>query len=105
WTFFLILPLGVLAGSLAFAALNDEEKGRARPFDYTGFAFIAIAIAATQLMFDRGQRNDWFESPETIMECTVAVVFFAMFVIHMVTGRAPLFELATFRNRNFAVGI
>ena len=29
WTFFLILPLGVLAGLLAFAALNDDEKGRA----------------------------------------------------------------------------
>ena len=30
WTFFLILPLGVLAGLLAFAALNDDEKGRDR---------------------------------------------------------------------------
>jgi DHA2 family multidrug resistance protein len=105
WTFFLIMPLGVLAGLLAFAALNDEEKGRARPFDYTGFVFIAIAIAATQLMFDRGQRNDWFESPETLIECTAALVFFVMFAIHMLTGRAPLFEVATFRNRNFAVGI
>lgn len=105
WTFFLILPLGALAGLLAFAALNDEEKGRARPFDYTGFAFIAIAIAAAQLMFDRGQRNDWFESPETIAECAVAAVFFTMFALHTFTSRAPLFEPATFRDRNFAVGI
>jgi DHA2 family multidrug resistance protein len=81
WTFFLILPLGVVAGGLAFAALNDEEKGRARPFDYTGFVFIAIAIAATQLLFDRGQRNDWFDSPETIAECVVAGVFLVMFVL------------------------
>ena len=105
WTFFLILPLGVLAGLLAFSALNDDEKGRARPFDYIGFAFIAIAIAAIQLMFDRGQRNDWFDSPETIAECAIGAVFLVMFGMHMLTARAPLFEPATFRDRNFAVGI
>lgn len=105
WTFFLILPLGVLAGSLAFAALSDEEKGRARRFDYTGFVFIAIAIGATQLLFDRGQRNDWFDSPETVVECCLAVLFFAMFAIHLATTREPLFDLATFRDRNFSIGI
>ena len=34
WTFFLIVPLGMVAAGLAFAALNDDEKGRPRPFDY-----------------------------------------------------------------------
>jgi DHA2 family multidrug resistance protein len=105
WTFLLILPLGVAAGLLAFAALNDDEKGRARTFDYTGFVFIAVAIAATQLLFDRGQRNDWFESPETIAECTLAGVFFVMFAMHTLTARAPLFEPAIFRDRNFTIGI
>jgi DHA2 family multidrug resistance protein len=104
WTFFLIVPFGVMAGIVSFLALNDEEKGRARQFDYWGFIFIAIAIAATQLMFDRGQRNDWFDSPETIVECGLAVVFFGMFAIHTATTRAPLFETASFRDRNFAIG-
>jgi MFS transporter, DHA2 family, multidrug resistance protein len=105
WTFFFIVPLGVAAGLLAFAALNDDEKGRNRPFDFTGFAFIAIAIAAAQLMFDRGQRNDWFDSPETIAECVLASVFFVMFAIHTLTAPAPLFEPAAFRDRNFTIGI
>jgi DHA2 family multidrug resistance protein len=105
WTFFLILPLGILAGLLAFAALNDDEKGRARHFDYVGFIFLAIAIGSAQLLFDRGQRNDWFDSPETVAECCLAAVFFVMFAIHTLTTRSPLFELATFRNRNFSVGI
>jgi DHA2 family multidrug resistance protein len=105
WTFFLILPLGVVSCICVLLALRDEEKGTARSFDYTGYIFIAIAIAAAQLLFDRGQRNDWFDSAETTIECIVASLFFTMFAIHMVTARTPLFETATFRDRNFAVGI
>jgi len=105
WIFFLIVPLGVAAGLLAFVALNDEEKGRVRPFDFTGFVFIGIAIAATQLLFDRGQRNDWFDSPETIAEAVLAAVFFVMFAIHTLTARAPLFDPAALRDRNFSIGI
>lgn len=105
WIFFLIVPLGLMAGSLAFAALNDDEKGRPRPLDFVGFFFIAIAIAAAQLLFDRGQRNDWFDSPETVAECCLAGVFFVMFAIHTATTPAPLFEPAAFRDRNFSIGI
>jgi DHA2 family multidrug resistance protein len=105
WTFILILPLGLVSGLLAFAALGDQEKGADRPFDKVGFAFIAIAIAAAQLMLDRGQRNDWFQSTETIVECAVALLFFAMFLLHTLTTPRPLFDPATFRDRNFTVGI
>ena len=104
WTFFLILPLGLMALGCVLAALGDQEKGTARPFDYTGFVFIGIAIAAAQLLFDRGQRNDWFDSTETNVELGLAILFFAMFAIHTATARAPLFDPATFRDRNFAVG-
>ncbi len=104
WTFFLILPLGLASLGCVLAALGDQEKGTARAFDYTGYAFIAIAIAAAQLLFDRGQRNDWFDSLETRLELGIALVFFTMFAIHTATSRAPLFDPATFRDRNFAVG-
>ena len=56
-------------------------------------------------MFDRGQRNDWFDSPETIAEGVLAGVFFVMFAIHVMTARAPLFDPAAFRDRNFAIGV
>jgi len=104
WAFILILPLGVVAGALTVLVLDDEERGKAQPFDYLGFVFIGIAIGAAQLMFDRGQRNDWFESPEIVIEFTLAAAFLYLFVAHMLTARAPLFEAATFADRNFALG-
>jgi MFS transporter, DHA2 family, multidrug resistance protein len=104
WAFILILPLGAVAGALTVFVLDDGERGKAQPFDYLGFLFIGVAIGAAQLMFDRGQRNDWFESPEIVIEFALAVCFLYLFVAHMLTARAPLFEAATFADRNFALG-
>ncbi len=105
WTFFLILPLGTISLIAVLLALSDREKGTAQRFDYVGYVFIAIAIAAVQLVFDRGQRNDWFDSLEIVAECVIAALFAVMFAIHMATARAPLFDAAAFRDRNFSVGI
>ena len=104
WTFILILPLGMLSAGLVLAALGDREKGTASRFDPVGFVFLAIVLASIQLMFDRGQRNDWFESPEIVIECVLVAVFLCMFLIHVRTTHAPLFDLAMFADRNFATG-
>jgi MFS transporter, DHA2 family, multidrug resistance protein len=105
WAFYMILPMGIIAALFAFAALSNEEKGNSQKFDYLGFVLIAIAIGATQLMFDRGQRLDWLDSYEIQLELTLAVLFFYLFMVHILTTRQPLFNPATFADRNFRIGI
>ncbi len=105
WAFYMMLPLGMIAILFAFAALSNEEKSAARRFDYLGFIIVAIAIGATQLMFDRGQRLDWLESFEIQLELLLAVVFFYLFIVHILTTRNALFEPATFLDRNFTIGL
>jgi DHA2 family multidrug resistance protein len=104
WAFILILPLGLVAGALTLFVLDDRDKGKAQPFDLLGFLFIGVAIGAAQLMFDRGQRYDWFESAEIVIEFALAAAFLYLFVAHMLTARAPLFSPATFADRNFVLG-
>jgi DHA2 family multidrug resistance protein len=48
WTFFLILPLGVIAALTVILALTDREKGTAQRFDHVGFIFIGLAIAISR---------------------------------------------------------
>ncbi|WPZ32734.1 DHA2 family efflux MFS transporter permease subunit [Thalassobaculum sp. OXR-137] len=105
WSFFMILPLGLAACVPTVLALGDEERGTARRFDFVGFVFIAVAIGSLQLMFDRGQRLDWFESPEIIVESALAAGCLYLFFAHAGTSRAPLFEAATLQDRNFVLGV
>ncbi|MEQ9641522.1 MAG: DHA2 family efflux MFS transporter permease subunit [Alphaproteobacteria bacterium] len=105
WAFFLILPLGAASALMVAVALRDQEKGTARRFDGLGYLFIAIAIAAAQLMFDRGQRNDWFDSVEIVIEAVLAATCLYLFVTHSLTSKSPLFSPALFTDRNFVLGI
>ena len=56
-------------------------------------------------MFDRGQRLDWLDSYEIQLELTLAIVFFYLFMVHVLTARDALFNPETFADRNFRIGI
>jgi DHA2 family multidrug resistance protein len=58
-----------------------------------------------QMMFDRGQQQDWFSSSEIVIECALAVLCFYMFVAHSLTAEKPFINLALFRDRNLVSGL
>jgi DHA2 family multidrug resistance protein len=66
---------------------------------------LAIALAALQLMLDRGEQLDWFSSWEIRIELGLAIAGFWMFFVHMFTARHPIFDRAMFADRNFSAGL
>ncbi len=104
WVFYINVPFGILAllGILSFLPEAPTAKSR---FDFFGFTSLSLAIAALQIMLDRGQLMDWFSSTEIRIEATVAAVAFYLFVVHMLTtGRQRFISPALFKDRNFLTG-
>ena len=56
-------------------------------------------------MFDRGERNDWFDSPETIIECTIGFLAMYIFLVHISTAKNPFIRPGLFLNRNYSLGL
>jgi DHA2 family multidrug resistance protein len=104
WVFFMIVPLGIMCFFVAAISVGNQEKGTARKFDFTGFIALALAVGAAQLVLDRGQRLDWFESPEIIIETCIMLVSFYIFIVHSFTSENPFLNLRLFLDRNFALG-
>ena len=105
WVFFINLPIGVLTfiGMVAFLPAA-RRLTRAR-LDWTGFISLSIAIAAMQVMLDRGQELDWLGSKEIVAEAIVAGSAFYVFLVHILTAREPFLRPALFRDRNFTAGV
>ncbi|KQS04467.1 disulfide bond formation protein DsbA [Sphingomonas sp. Leaf357] len=104
WCFYVNVPVGVACFAVLWALLPSRETRR-RKFDLFGFSMLAVAISSLQLMLDRGQTNDWFNSWEVLIEGMVALGTAWMFFVHMFTARNPMFDRSLFANRNLLTGI
>lgn len=104
WVFYVNVPVGALTFAILWFLLPSRPRTK-RSFDLTGFALISIAVAAFQLMLDRGQNEDWFASWEICIEAGVSIAAFWMGIVHLATANKPLFDRHLFTNRNLVMGM
>lgn len=104
WVFYINLPLGIPAILIIWATLPTRPRAN-RQLDRFGFVTIALGLAALQLMLDRGQLLDWFNSWEILIELGVALSCLWLFTAHSFMTPRPLFDRRLFRNRNLMIGL
>jgi DHA2 family multidrug resistance protein len=104
WVFYVNLPIGIACFAILWALLPSRPVRR-RPFDLFGFSLLALAVASLQLMLDRGQTEDWFQSWEVMIEAMVAISAAWMFAVHLFTAERPMFDRALLRNRNLLTAL
>src|SRR5438874_11564329 len=85
WIFFINLPVGVLCTIGILIFIRHTRTVHREPFDFVGFLTLSLGVGALQLMLDRGQLKDWFDSSEIWIEATVAGVGFYLFAVHTTT--------------------
>jgi DHA2 family multidrug resistance protein len=73
--------------------------------DWLGFGSLSVAIAAMQVFLDRGAQLDWFSSVEILIEATVCVSAFYIFLVHTFTAKDSFVNPKLFLDRNFSVGM
>jgi MFS transporter, DHA2 family, multidrug resistance protein len=101
WVFFINLPVGLFAlwGILRYM---PESRPKSEPLDMFGFVSLSVAIGLLQMLLDRGELLDWFDSLEIKLEAAGAVAAFAFFAAHTwtVTGISFL-DRDLLKDRNF----
>ena len=106
WIFYINLPVGVVGFLLASACLFDPPYlRRAARIDWWGLGLMVAGFGCLQLVLDRGERENWFDSPTIIAMSIVAVCALAGFLIREVSTSDPIVDLSVFSDRNFATGV
>jgi DHA2 family multidrug resistance protein len=102
--FFLVGPVGLLA-ALSAGIPPETERNPTLRFDWFGFFALSLAIGSLLLVLNRGQRLDWFESPEVITFTMVGAIALYIFIVHTVFHPYPFLSFKIFLDRNYVVGL
>src|SRR5262245_14867930 len=105
WIFYVNLPIGLAGFFMASVFLFDSPYLR-KPtsVDWPGLVLMIMGFGSLQLMLDRGEREDWFESSVITLLAVLAVTAIAAFLLRALTAAEPVLDLSVFNDRNFGVG-
>jgi DHA2 family multidrug resistance protein len=101
WVFFINLPVGLFA-LWGIVRYMPESRPKSERLDVFGFVALSVAIGALQMLLDRGELLDWFDSLEIQLEAATALAAFAFFAAHTWTVKGISFlDRDLLKDRNF----
>lgn len=105
WIFFINVPIGLFAAAVVRQQMSTRPVVTSRqPMDYIGLLTLIVGVGALQVVLDKGNDLDWFESSFIVIGTLISVVFLAIFIIWELTDRHPVVNLRLFVHRNFRIG-
>jgi len=106
WVFYINLPAGILAVLMTMIFVHDPDYIRRAEFriDKWGLALLAVGLGALQIVLDKGEREDWFQSDFIVILTITAVSALTAFVIVELRTEHPVVDLRVFRNQSFSAG-
>ena len=105
YAFYMLVPLAAVGFVSLWVFLNDGGRQSNLRFDWTGFLLLAASLASLQLVLDRGQRLDWLDSSEIIIEIVIGCCAFYAFLIHSFMADRPFLDLRLLADRNYSLGL
>ena len=106
WVFFINPPISLVGAFLVWKYVFDPPYIRrpATRIDYWGMGLLAIGISSLQVVFDKGQEDDWFGSRFIVTMTVIAVIGLVSFTIWELHSKNAVVHFQLLRYRTFATG-
>jgi DHA2 family multidrug resistance protein len=106
WIFFMNIPFGILSVSLTSILVSDPPWLKSKnaggvKVDYIGFGLLALGLGALQVVLDKGEREDWFETHYIVVLTAIAAVCLIAVYFWELYHKQPIIEVRLFADRTF----
>jgi DHA2 family multidrug resistance protein len=107
WVFYINIPVGIASIVMTKLYIFDPPYLRTenRNVDYWGIGMLVVGIGALQIVLDKGQQEDWFESNVIVSLAIISTVTLVALVWHELTTDDPIVDLRVLKERSYAVGV
>ncbi len=108
WNFYINVPIGAIAFLMVSAFVHDppfmrERRAKGGKVDYGGIVLLALSLGSLQIVLDRGQRADWFNSPWVVYATSLSAASFLLLVVRELWFSEPILDLRIFKQGVFIV--
>ncbi|HMH35180.1 MAG TPA: DHA2 family efflux MFS transporter permease subunit, partial [Puia sp.] len=105
WIFFINIPFGIVATILTLVYVKEPKlKAKAGRMDWLALTLLIAAIGSLQIVLEKGQSEDWFETRYITVLTVIASIAGIFFVVRELNKKDPMVNLRLFNNRSFATG-
>lgn len=105
WVFYINIPFGILATVMTYAFIKEPtEKMEAGKMDWLALILLTMGIGGLQIILEKGEEKDWFDSTFIVGMSIVAAVGLIGFIWRELAVKLPILDLSLLRRRRFAVG-
>lgn len=106
WIFYINVPIGVISILLVMFFIVDPPymKRMKMKIDYWGLAFLATGLGCLQIVLDKGEREDWFQSGFIVTLSIISIISLILFIIVEMFAEHPIVNLRAFKSISFSTG-
>jgi MFS transporter, DHA2 family, multidrug resistance protein len=109
WIFFINVPVGVAAILMTMAMVQDppymvrKTLKQGLKIDFIGLGLLSVGLGFVQVVLDKGQSDDWFESRFIVACAVIGILGLIGVVLWELRQPEPLVDLRLFAQRNYSV--
>jgi DHA2 family multidrug resistance protein len=108
WIFYINLPVGILTLFLVLRVVEDppyiaRNRNAGVRVDYIGISLLALGVGALQILLDKGQEDDWFESQFIVALAAISTICLVSLVLWELHTKSPVIDVRMYKSFNFAV--
>ncbi len=107
WIFFINIPLGIIAVLLTLNFIKDSVHAQHQSdhVDWLGIILLTVGIGSLQIVLERGESEDWFNTPYITLLTILSVLSMTGFVLQELYAEHPVVNLRIMKNRSLAIGM
>lgn len=95
WIFLINVPIGIITLFLVKVLVQEPENMQRMKstIDYIGLGLIAIGLGALQIVLDKGQQEDWFDSTFIVGLSCISCISLLLAIYWLLRQRDPIVDL------------
>lgn len=105
WIFLINVPIGMATLLLVKIFVHEPENTKKinNTIDYVGLGLIAIGLGALQIVLDKGQQEDWFDSTFIIILSCISLISLLLAVYWLLHQKDPIVDLKLLATPSFSL--